>query len=382
MDFDLNDDQRLLKDTVDKLIAGDYGFEQRRAYMIGEKGYSDAIWSQFAELGLLGLPFSDADGGFGGTPIETMIVMEAFGRGLVVEPFLSTVVIGAAALDAVGNAEQRAAIVPGIVDGSTTLALATTERFSRFDLHDVQVTATRDGAGYVLSGDKGVVAYGAFADYLIVSARTSGGRRDRNGIGLFLVKGDAAGLTRRGYATQDGSAAAEVTLDKVKVGPEGVLGNPENGLPALEAIADIARAALCAEAVGVMGDMVTTTVDYLKTRKQFGVAIGSFQVLQHRAAEMFVELEQARSMAMLAAMSCTDADANERSKLVAAAKVQIGRSGKFIGQQAIQLHGGIGMTMEYKVGHSFKRMTMIDTAFGDADHHLSRVTALGGLVEA
>ncbi len=331
-------------------------------------------------MGLLALPFAEADGGFGGGPVETMIVMEAFGRALALEPYLATVILGGGALRHGGTEEQRAARVARVADGSLLLALAHTERQSRYDLHDVATTARRDGGAFVLDGDKGVVLHGDGADELIVTARTAGDRRDRKGIGLFLVDARASGVSRRGYQTQDGMRAAEVSLAGVRVPTENVIGDPENALPLLERVADEAMAALAAEAVGAMGEMHALTVEYLKTRKQFGVPIGSFQVLQHRAADMFVALEQARSMAMFATMMVQEDDATERRKAIAAAKVQIGRSGRFIAQQSIQLHGGVGMTAEFKVGHYFKRVTMIDSVFGDADHHLARLAEAGGLM--
>ncbi|HEY8384103.1 MAG TPA: acyl-CoA dehydrogenase family protein [Microvirga sp.] len=382
MDFDLTEEQRLLKDSVDRLLADRYDFDQRRSYQKAEEGWSREIWAQYAELGLLGLPFTEEQGGFGGGPVETMIVMEAFGRALALEPYLATVVLGGGALRHGGSAEQQARFIPAIVEGSHTLALAHTERQSRYDLFDVATTARRDGSAYVLDGEKGVVLQGDSADTILVTARTAGSRRDKDGIGLFLVDAKAAGLSRRGYPTQDGMRAAEISLQGVTVGPESVIGDPEGALPLVERIVDEGMAALCAEAVGAMHEMHALTVDYLKTRKQFGVTIGSFQVLQHRAVEMFVMLEQARSMAMLATMMVEEPDAAERARAIAAAKVQIGRSGRFVGQQAVQLHGGVGVTMEYKVGHYFKRATMIDTQFGDADHHLGRVAEAGSLIAA
>jgi pimeloyl-CoA dehydrogenase small subunit len=382
MDFDLTEEQRLLKDSIGSLLADAYDFEKRKTYAALPGGYSPDIWAKFAELGLLGLPFAEADGGFGGGAVETMLVMEALGRSLVLEPYFATVVLAGGVLRHAGSAEQKAAQIPGIVDGSRTLALGTTERHSRYDLNDVSTTARKDGSSYVLDGEKAVVVNGGTADGIIVTARTAGSRRDAGGIGLFLVPGNAPGLTRRDTATQDGTHAAEVTLAGVRVGPAGVLGDPEGGLAVVERVGDEAIAALAAEAVGGMDELVAMTVDYLKTRKQFGVTIGSFQALQHRAAEMFVALEQARSMAMLAAMTSEEPDARERQAMASAAKVQIGRSARIIGQGAIQLHGGIGMTMEYKAGHYFKRLTMIDTLFGDADHHLAKVADFGRLVAA
>jgi pimeloyl-CoA dehydrogenase small subunit len=382
MDFDLTEEQQLLKDSVESFLADTYDFESRRKYAAQPGGFSAEIWAKFAELGLLGLPFSEEDGGFGGSAVETMLLAESFGKYLVLEPYLATVVLGGGVLKRAASAEQKAAHIPAIAEGSRQFALATTERHSRYDLFDVTTTAKKDGSSYVLDGEKAVVIHGGTADTLIVSARTAGARRDRGGIGLFAVPADAAGVSRRDAETQDGTHAAEITLSGVKVGPEGVLGDPEGGLGVLEAVADEAIGALCAEAVGAMGELHAITVDYLKQRKQFGINIGSFQSLQHRAAEMFVALEQARSMAMFAAMTAATEDATERRALASAAKVQIGRSGKFIGQQGIQLHGGIGMTMEYKAGHYFKRLTMIDTLFGDTDHHLAQVADYGQLVSA
>jgi alkylation response protein AidB-like acyl-CoA dehydrogenase len=270
--------------------------------------------------------------------------------------------------------------LPAIAAGELRMAFAHAERQARYDLFDVATTATRDGAGWRLDGQKGLVLHGDGADRLIVSARTAGSPRDRDGIGLFLVDADAPGVSRRGYPTQDGQRAAEIALSGVHVPAKSAIGDPGAALPLIERVTDEAIAALCAEAVGCMEEMQAITVDYLKTRQQFGTTIGSFQALQHRAAEMVVALEQARSMAMFATMTAASPDPAERAAAVAGAKVQIGRSGRFVGQQAIQLHGGVGMTMEYKIGHYFKRMTMIDTLFGDADHHLSRVADAGGLI--
>jgi len=381
MDFDLNEEQRLLKESLERLTSDRYAFEQRKNYAQNAEGWSRELWAQYAELGLLGLPFPEQHGGSAGGPVETMIVMEAFGRALTLEPYLATVVMGGGFLRHGGNAEQCSNLVPKIADGSLTIAFAHTERQSRYDLHDVETRAARDGSGWVIDGEKGVVLHGDTADRLIVTARIGGGRRDRDGIGVFLVDCKAAGVSRRGYPTQDGLRAAELSLANVKVGPEGVLGEPGSALALIERVADEAIAAMCAEAVGAMATMHELTVDYLKTRRQFGREIGSFQILQHRAVDMLIALEQARSMAMFATMMSTEEDVSERRNAVSAAKVQIGRSGKFIGQQAIQLHGGIGMTMEYKAGHYFKRVTMIDTMFGDADHHL-RQLARGGVAPA
>jgi pimeloyl-CoA dehydrogenase small subunit len=381
MDFDLNDEQRQLKESVERLLADSYGDLNRRTGYIKEpKGYSAALWQQYADLGLLAAPFAEEHGGLGQGLTETMIVAEAFGRALVVEPYLATVVLGGGALRHSGNAARLEELVPAIAAGKLTLALAHQERQARYDLADTATTARADGkGGYTLEGEKVVVLGGDSAEKLIVTARVSGARTDRSGIGLFLVDAKAGGVTRRGYPTQDGMRAADVTLSAVKVGPEGVLAGPEKGLAVLERVVDEAIAALSAEAVGAMAGLTELTVEYLKTRKQFGVPIGSFQVLQHKAVDMLTALEQARSMAYYATMMAAEPDAKERRKAMHAAKVQIGRSARFIGENAIQLHGGIGMTMEYKAGHYFKRLTMIDMAFGDADHHLRELANAGGL---
>jgi pimeloyl-CoA dehydrogenase small subunit len=375
MDFDLTDEQRLLKDSVDRLIADQYQFEQRKKYISEPDGWSHAVWQQYAELGLLGLPFAEAHGGFGGGPVETMIVMEAFGRGLVLEPYFATVILGGGLLRRAGTPAQQQELLPQVAQGKLKLAFAHVERQSRYDLADVATTARQDAA-WVLDGAKSVVLHGDCADRLLVTARISGNRRDRMGVGLFLVDPAAPGVTRRGYPTQDGLRAAEVTLSGARGVP---VGAPGGALPAIEHVVDESIAALCAEAVGIMQVMHETTLDYLKTRQQFGRPIGQFQVLQHRSVDMLVALEQARSMAMFAAVMAGEEDATERRRAIAAAKVQIGRSGKHIGQEAIQLHGGIGMTMEYKVGHYFKRMTMIDMLFGNADTHLAALAGLDGL---
>ncbi|MET4324172.1 pimeloyl-CoA dehydrogenase small subunit [Bradyrhizobium sp. RT5a] len=379
MDFNLSEEQRLLKESVDGLLTDVYGFDQRKKYSKETGGWSRVVWSRFAEQGLLGLPFAEADSGFGGGGVETMIVMEAFGRALVVEPYLATVVIGGGFLRHGGSNVQKAAHLPGIIDGSKTFGFAQLEKSSRYDLNDVTTSAKKSGDGWVIDGEKFVVLNGENADTLIVTVRTKGAQRDSSGIAVLLVPTDARGISKKSYLTQDGLHAADVSFTSVEVGSAAAIGDPENALPLVERVADDARTALCAEAVGLMDESLKVTVDYMKTRKQFGVPIGSFQSLQHRAADMFVALEQARSMSMYATMAADIDNAAERAKAVAAAKVQIGRSGKFIGQQSIQLHGGIGMTMAAKIGHYFKRLTIIENTFGDTDYHLRRVSETGVL---
>lgn len=379
MDFDFSEEQSLLKDQLDRLLADRYGFEDRKRAMASPEGFSADMWSRFAEMGLMALPFAEAEGGLGGSAVETMIVAEALGRALALEPWTSTVVTGGGFVRLGGSEAQRGALVPDIASGALKLAFAHTERQSRHDLNAVATAARRDGDGWRLSGKKSVVLDGASADKFFITARSAGGPRDGRGIGVFLVDANAPGVTRRGYPTQDGRRAAELTLENLAVGADAVFGDPENGLPLIEAVADATIAALCAEAVGVMEAMQKLTVDYLKVRKQFGMPIGAFQALQHRAVDMFTATEQSRSMAYLAAMMADSDDAKERAKSMHAAKAEIGRNGRAVGEAAIQLHGGVGMTAEYAVGHCFKRMTMIDVAYGDSDHHLRKLAEAGGL---
>jgi pimeloyl-CoA dehydrogenase small subunit len=382
MDFTLTDEQRLLQHSVERLFADHYAFEARKRYGQEPGGFSRALWARYAELGLLGLPFDEQYGGSAGGAVETMIVMEQIGRALALEPYLATVVLAGGLIRLGGSDAMRAELIPQIAGGDLILAFAHSERQSRYDLADIAARARRDGAGFVIDGAKSLVLHGDSAKKFVVSARLAGGQNDRDGVGLFLVDAAANGVSTRGYATVDGQRAAEVTLNGVRVDAGAAIGEPGAAFPLIERIADTAIAALAAEAVGAMAAMHEATVDYMKTRKQFGVTIGSFQALQHRAADMLIAVEQARSMAMLATMMAADDDVRERRQAVSAAKVQIGRSGRIVGQGAVQIHGGIGMTMETKVGHYFKRLTTIDTMFGDADHHLGIVAEGGGLIAA
>ena len=382
MDFALTEEQELLRHSVQRLFADHYAFDARKRYAQEPGGYSRALWARYAELGLLGLPFAEEHGGSAGGPVETMIVMEEVGRALALEPYLSTVVLAGGLLRLGGGKALCADLVPKIAGGDLMLAFAHAERQSRYDLADVAASARREGVGYVLDGAKSLVLHGDSAGKFIVSARLSGGQRDRDGLALFVVDAAAKGVSTRGYATVDGLRAAEVTLAGVRVDAGAAIGEPGKAYPLIERVVDTAIAALAAEAVGAMTAMHEQTVDYMKTRKQFGVTIGSFQALQHRAAEMLVALEQARSMAMLATMMGAEENVRERRQAISAAKVQIGRSARIVGHGAIQIHGGIGMTMEAKVGHYFKRVTMIDKIFGDADHHLALLARSGGLIAA
>jgi pimeloyl-CoA dehydrogenase small subunit len=373
MDFDFTEEQRLLRDSVDRLLADHYTFDKRRAYLAEPEGWSRALWSQYAELGLLGLPFAEEHGGFGGGGIEAMLLMEAFGRALVLEPYLATVVLAGTALRLAGSEAQYAALVPQVAEGKLLLAVAHGERQARYDLSDVLTTAKPKGRGWVLDGAKSVVAHGDSADRLVVSARTAGARDDAAGITLFLVDAATSGVARRSYTMRDGTRAAEISLSGVELGTDAVLGEVGAGLPIIERVVEAGIAATAAEAVGAMETMQAMTLEYLKTRQQFGKPIGQNQALQHRATEMFVSLEQARSMAMLAAMMVDEPDAAERAHNIAMVKVGVGQAARFVSQNAVQLHGGIGMTEEYAVGHYFRRCMVFEHSFGDTAHHLSRL---------
>jgi len=381
MDFSLTEEQSILKDTLGRLLGDHCSFEARRTHLDSAQGWSQSMWARYAGLGLMALPFPEATGGDGGSSVETMIVMEALGEKLALEPYLTTVVLGGGFVRLGGDSRQREELIPAISEGLLKIAFAHTERHSRYDLSHVETSAQRDGDGYVLSGAKGIVIHGDSADKIFVTARTSSNPRSREGIGLFLVDVNAEGVSRRSYRLHDGLGAADLTLDKVKVPASAVFGDPGSAMPIIQHVVDIGIAALAAESVGVMSAMQALTLDYLKTRQQFGMPIGSFQALQHKAVDMYVAIEQARSMALYAAMMAEEADEKERARAMHAVKAEIGRSGRLVGETAIQLHGGVGMTMEFAIGHYFKRMTMIDVMFGDSDHHLRSLGKLGGLLD-
>jgi len=370
MDFQPSDDQRLLVESVTRLLADNYGFAQRKTYLTRPEGYSTDMWSKFAELGLLGLPFAEEYGGFGGGAQEVMLVMQAFGRVLVLEPFLSTVVLGGTAIQTAASDAQKKALLPAIAEGGLKLAFAHGERQARYDLSDVVTTAKQVGGGWVLDGSKTVVSHGEAADKLIVSARTSGDRYDEDGITLFLVDTASQGVARRGYATRDETRAADVSLSNAA---GEVLGEVGKGLAIIEKIVEAGIAATAAETVGAMEAMNEMTLEYSKTRVQFGQPIGSYQVVQHRLSDMFMAQEQGRSMAMLATMSVDNADPVERRHDFAMAKVGVGQAGRYVSQSAVQMHGGIGMTEEYAVGHYFRRCMVIERLFGDTAYYLQRL---------
>jgi pimeloyl-CoA dehydrogenase small subunit len=373
MDFTLSDEQRLLKDSVDRLLADRYAFDQRKNHLKEPNGWSAALWSQYAELGLLGLPFAEDYGGFGGGAVEIMLVMEAFGRAMAVEPYLATVVLGGTAIRLGGTDAQKSALLPAIAEGRMKLAFAHGERQARYDLTDVMTTAQHSGQGWVLDGAKSVVTHGDCADKLIVSARNAGERDADQGITLFLVDANANGVARRGYTMRDEQRAAEVSLSGVQVSQDDVLGEVGAGLRIIKRVIEAGIAATAAESVGAMEALHAMTLEYSRTREQFGKPIGTYQVVQHRLAEMLMSLEQGRSMAMLAAMMVDEPDANEREHNIAMAKVGIGQAGRFVSQNAVQLHGGIGMTEELAVGHYFRRCMVIERLFGDTAHYLARL---------
>jgi alkylation response protein AidB-like acyl-CoA dehydrogenase len=375
MDFDLSDEQRLLGESVTRFVAERCDFESRLRSMREPEGWSREAWGEMAELGLLALPFAEEDGGFGGGGVETMIVMEALGRGLSIEPYLATVILAGGALRRAGTAAQKSSRVPAIAAGELVMALAHQEPDAPRHSLSAAATAHRTAGGWELNGNKIAVIHGANAGELVVSATSAGG------LSLFLVPASAAGVQVKAQRGYDGVPIATLSLEDVEVPADVLLGDEGAGAAILERLFEEANAAMAAEAVGIMADTVELTTEYLKTRFQFGVPIGSFQGLQHRSVDMLIQLELARSMAILAALSLDQPD-EIRRRNVAAAKVQIGRSGRFIGQQAVQLHGAIGITAEYKVGHAFKRLTAIDALFGDADHHLDMLAEIGGLAVA
>jgi pimeloyl-CoA dehydrogenase small subunit len=375
MNFDLSEEQQLLADSLKRYLTNEYSIEARAKIVASSTGWSETVWAAFAEMGLLGVPFAEEHGGFGGTAVDVMLVMEAIGEGLVVEPYWVNVGLAGRLIARGGSAEQQQRILPSLIQGKHRLAFAHTERTARYDLAHVGTRATRSGAGFTLEGEKRAVLHGAAADTLIVSARTAGSDTDPNGISLFLVDRAASGLTVKDYRTIDELRAADVWLSGVIVPADAMLGGEGRALPLIEDAADYATALLCAEAVGAIRYANETTLEYIKNRRQFGVPIGSFQALQHRMVDMVISYEQARSMAYLACVKADTAQAAERRHAISAAKIKIADACRHVSQEAVQLHGGMGMTEELKVSHTFRRLTMISQTFGDAEHHLERFAA-------
>jgi alkylation response protein AidB-like acyl-CoA dehydrogenase len=375
MDFSFTEEQSALRDTLERYLEDNYSFDQRRLALKAKSGWRPEVWGALAhELGILGASFPEELGGLGGGAVENMIVMEEFGKALVVEPYLSTVVIGGGFMKHSGYA-GAADVIAKIIAGEVTLAFAYAEPQARYSWRDLKATARKRGSGWVLDGYKTVVSGAPWASHLIVTARTSGGQRDAQGISLFLMEKSTKGAMTRDYPTMDGQRASEVTFKNVALSADALIGIEGQSLLLVEKVIDEAVAALCAEACGVLRKTYDSTVDYTKQRKQFGVPISSFQVLQHRMVDMFMQLEQAISMTYMATIKLTDSG-EERAKAASAAKVQVAKACRFVGQNAIQLHGGMGMSDELAIGHYFKRATMIESAFGSVDHHLARYERL------
>ena len=375
MNFDLSDEQQLLQDSVARFVQDNYPLENRTKLASGKTGFSQDHWNTMAELGWLALPFDESDGGFGGNQIDTMVVMEQLGKGLTLEPFYASVVLGGGVLKRAASSEQKAALIPGIIDGTRQLTLAYAEEQSRFDLEDVTTSARVAGGGFVINGHKSMVAHAATATQLVASARTSGGQIDENGISLFLINSDATGISVNSFPTVDGLRASEISFKDVQAGPESLIGELNHGFPILNAVANDAILALSAEAVGCMEVLYKDTVAYTQEREQFDHPLSDFQVLQHRMVEMFMEYEQCRSLLFRATLEAAQGDSDATQRSVHALKHMIGRVGTFIGENAVQLHGGMGMTEELRIGHYFKRLLVIDAQFGNADYHLQKFAA-------
>jgi alkylation response protein AidB-like acyl-CoA dehydrogenase len=375
MDFSFTDEQSMLRDTVASYLADHYSFDARKAALKSADGWRPAVWKAFAnDLGILGASFPEDQGGLGGDATDVMVVMEEFGKALVVEPYLGTVVIGGGFLQH-GAPAGAGELIGKIIAGEATMAFAWAEPQARYNFADLKTTARKQGAGWVLNGGKAVVIGAPWASHLIVTARTGGAQRDLGGVSVFLVDKNAKGVGARDYPTVDGRRASEIVFENVSLGAEALIGAQGEALPLVEQVVDEAIAAVCAEACGVLRRLHEGTLAYTKERKQFGAPIASFQVLQHRMVDMFMQLEQAVSMTYMAHIRLGEAP-GERAKAISAAKVQIGRACRFVGQNAIQLHGGMGMTDEMAIGHYFKRATMIENEFGSVDHHLRRYEAV------
>ena len=373
MNFELSDEQRMIQQNVERFVEDNYDLNTRVALSSKSPGFSTEYWQSMAELGWLGLPFEEEDGGFGGNQIDVLVVMEQFGRGLVLEPYLASIVMGGGALKRGGSEALKREMLPGVIEGSLQLAFAYAEVQSRFDLDDVITSARKEGENFILNGQKSMVQNAETADQIVVTARTSGGQVDQQGITLFLIAADAEGLTRDNFPTVDGLRASEITLENVCVGPERILGKVDQGFNILQSVANDAMLALGAEAIGAMEVLYKDTVDYTQQREQFDHPLSEFQVLQHRMVDMFMEYEQCKSLLYRATME-TIQDPEAAQRTIHALMHLIGKSGLFIGENAVQLHGGMGMTEELRIGHYFKRLLAIDATFGNADYHLQKFT--------
>ena len=375
MDFTFNEEQTMIQDQVQQFVQKEYDWETRQELSNSDKGFGADNWKTFAELGWLGISISEENGGFGGSAIETMLIMEEFGKGLVVEPFLETIVMSSSVLDKHGNEKHKKEVLGSVISGELHLALAYAEPQSRFNLFDVVTEAKEDNNNFVINGFKSVVMNGPSANKFIISARTSGNQLDKMGISLFLVDSDADGLTKKDYKTVDGRRASDINFENVSIPKESLIGSLNEGLTILDEAIDRSILAISAEAVGAMEVLYKSTVEYTKTREQFGTPIGKFQVLQHRMVDMFMEYEQCKSLLYMATMK-NEEGAPDAKKSISGLKYQVGKAGKFVGQQSVQLHGGMGVTDELNIGHYFKRLTTIGTIFGNADFHLKQYTSL------
>jgi len=374
MDFSLNEIQTMLADSIEKFIENDYDFESRQKYSGSDAGYSTDVWNTFAELGWTAVPFSEDDGGFDGGPVDVMVVMERFGRGLVVEPWLANVILAGGVLKRVATAEQKERWLQPMIAGELQIALAFLEPQARYDLANVLSSASADDDTWILNGSKGYVLNGRNAQLIVVPARTSGKQTDQEGITLFAVDASADGVSISDYETIDGQQAAEVHFSDVRVDATAVLGETGNGFEALDAAVDDATLAVCAEAVGIMHILKDKTVEYSKSRMQFGVPIGSFQALQHRMVDMLTDCEQSQSLLMWAVMVNAEGG-TEAKRAISSIKYQVGIAGRKVGEEAVQLHGAMGVTWELDVAHYFKRLTAIGQIFGNADWHLDKLAA-------
>ena len=373
MNFELSEEQKMIQQSVERFVQDNYDLNTRISLSANDCGYSSDFWKSMAELGWLGLPFDESDGGFGGNQIDVLVIMEQFGKGLVLEPFLASVVMGGGAIKKGASESLKNEILPGLIEGTKQLSFAYAEQQSRFDLEDVITSARKEGDGFVLNGQKSMVQNAETADHIIVAARTSGGQIDEDGITLFLVDANSEGLSMDNFPTVDGLRASEITLENVSVSEDRVIGNIDEGFEILQSIANDAILALSAEAVGAMEVLYKDTVEYTQQREQFDHPMSEFQVLQHRMVDMFMEYEQCKSMLYRATMeSVQDPIAAQRT--IHGLKHLIGKSGLFVGENAVQLHGGMGVTEELRVGHFFKRLLVIDSMFGNADHHLQKFT--------
>ncbi len=375
MNFNLSEEQNMLKDSVSRFVQNQYDFDTRRKIVEAEEGFSRENWQTFADLGWLSIPFTEAQGGFAGSVLDSMVVMEEMGKGLVAEPFVATVLLFGGLLSNSSNSASYQATIQAIIDGEVQGAFAYLERQSRFEVTDIKTTATKNSGGYSLNGEKTVVFNGASADKIIVSARTSGEQFDQQGISLFMIDANAQGIEKTTYRLMDGQRVANIVLNDVQVSADQLVGELDVAYPLMQTVINEVMIAICAEALGIMQVLNETTIEYAKTRKQFGVAIGSFQALQHRMVDTFMACEQSQSLLLRAAGS--HAAGNKESELdILALKVMVGRAGKLIGGEAIQIHGGMGITDELNVGHYVKRLMMINTTFGDADYHQQKFSAI------